>query len=80
MKVIGLVLAIVLLVLAVAALRYQYNGVADRVANPSESSFPSIAGTPIGSQLCGKSGKKCDLPGLIFGTPARKPGIAVYVP
>jgi len=80
MKVLGLVLPIVLLVLAVAALRYQYNSVVDRVANPGESSFPSISGTPIGSQLCGANGKKCDLPGLISGTPARKPCIAVYIP
>ena len=73
MKIVGIVLPVLLLLAAVAFLRYQYDDVAGRVATPSESSFPAIAATPLGSLLCGANGKQCDLPGLIQPLPLAGP-------
>jgi hypothetical protein len=77
MKPIALMLPLALVVLGIAAVRFHYFSVVDKVSTSSDEppagfvvSTPAFMSTP----LCGTSGKGCNFSGL-YGTPVPKRGI-----
>jgi hypothetical protein len=80
-KLFYLLLPLAVVMLGIAALRYQYFTVVDKATAPSDGASPAfrvvtpaLAITP----LCGTSGRGCTFPGLTYGTPTPKKGLPLY--